>query len=245
MGIIFAIGGGEIRDYKTLDIDKRIVESSKKEKPVALFIPTASGEPQEYIDAFNHVYGGKLGCETDVLLLLEGKTSSEVAREKIISSDIIYVGGGNTRKMIEVWKNYEVDKFLIEAYQKGKILCGLSAGSICWFKSGHSDSESFEIKDKWEYIRVEGIDLIDAMHCPHYNEDTREEDFNKKLLEYDEIGIAIDDYCAIEFNDIYYRVHKTQVEAKAYKLYQSNKKIIREELGNTTEFKSIRELLSK
>jgi len=195
--------------------------------------------------SFNYRYGEELGCKTDVLLLLEGKTTSQEAREKIINADIVYVGGGNTRRMIEVWKNYGVDKVLREAYDKGKTLSGVSAGSICWFKSGHSDSDSFETAGEWNYIRVEGINLIDAMHCPHYNEDTREEDFNKKVLEYDEIGIAIDNNCAIEFKDESYIVHKTDEKSKAYKVYKFKGEIIREELNNTTEYRSVKELLGK
>lgn len=245
MGTIFAIGGGEIGKLETLDIDEKIVESTKKDKPIALFIPTASDEAQGYIDSFDYVYGEKLGCKTDILLLLEGETSSKQAREQIMNADIIYVGGGNTRKMIEVWKRYDIDKFLKEVYEKGKILCGLSAGSICWFKSGHSDSQSFEIEGQWNYSRVEGINLIDAMHCPHYNEDIREEDFSRMILEHDEIGIAIDNNCAIEFKDDNYIVHKTDVESKAYKVYEYQGKILREELTNTVEYRSVRELLGK
>jgi dipeptidase E len=245
MGIIFAIGGGEIRDLETLDIDRKIVNASKKANPTALFIPTASGESQEYIESFNYLYGEKLGCKIEVLLLLDGKTSLDEAKEKISCSDIIYVGGGNTKKMIEVWKMYDIDIFLKEAYAGGKILSGLSAGSICWFKSGHSDSESFETTGQWNYSRVEGLDLINAMHCPHYNEDTREEDFNKMILEYDEIGIAIDNNCAIEFNDNKYIIHKSDTKAKAYKVFLRNECVIREALFNTTDYRPMRELLSR
>lgn len=243
MGTIFAIGGGEIKDLETFALDKKVVESTGKKNPKALFIPTASDGPQGYIDSFNYVYGEKLECSTDVLLLLEGKTSTEEARKKIMDADIIYVGGGNTRKMLQVWEKYGVDNSLKEAYESGKILSGLSAGSICWFKSGHSDSNSFDAESCWNYIRIEGLNLIDAMHCPHYNEDIREEDFNKKILEYDEIGIAIDNNCAIEFKDNYYKVHKSDIQSKAYKVYQVDGKIIREELNNTLEYKLIKELL--
>lgn len=245
MGTIFAIGGGEMRDLETFAIDKKIVESTGMKSPKALFIPTASDEPQGYIDLFNYVYGEKLGCNTDVLLLLEGKTSTDESRKKIMDADIIYVGGGNTRKMLQVWEKYEIDNSLKVAHKNGKILSGLSAGSICWFKSGHSDSNSFDAEGEWNYIRIEGLNLIDAMHCPHYNEDIREEDFNKKILEYDEIGIAIDNNCAIEFKDNYYKIHKSDVQSKAYKVYQVDGKTIREELNNTSEYKLIKELLHR
>ncbi|MEL7650011.1 MAG: peptidase E [Sedimentibacter sp.] len=245
MGTIFAIGGGEIGNLETLDIDKKIVESANKTKPKALFIPTASSEPQACIDSFNYVYGEKLGCSTDVLLLLEGKTSNEQARKQIMSTDIIYVGGGNTSMMLHVWETYGVDKSLKEAYKNGKILSGLSAGAICWFKSGHSDSQSFYTKDKWDYIRVEGINFIDAMICPHYNEDTREDDFNQKILEYDEIGLALDNNSAIEFKNNFYKIHKSDLKSKAYILYHLNGRVVKEELINTAEYKSVEELLNR
>ena len=210
--------------------------------PRALFIPTASDEPQGYIDSFNYVYGDKLECNTDVLLLLEGKTSAEKARKKIMDADLIYVGGGNTLKMLQVWEKYGVDKFLKEAHENRKVLSGLSAGSICWFKSGHSDSNSL---DSGNYSRIEGLDLIGAMHCSHYNEDTREKDFDKKILEYDEIGIAIDNNCAIEFKDDYYRIHKSNIQSRAYKVHQADGKIVREELNNTSEYRLMKELLHR
>lgn len=243
MGTIFAIGGGEIRDLETFAIDRKVVESTGKKNPKALFIPTASDEPQGYIDSFNYVYGEKLECNTGVLLLLEGKTSTEEARKKIMDADIIHVGGGNTRKMLQVWEKYGVDISLIEAYENGKILSGLSAGSICWFKSGHSDSNSFDSGNGWNYVKIEGLNLIDAIHCPHYNEGAREEGFNEMILEYDEIGIAIDNNCAIEFKDNYYKIHKSDIQSKAYKIYQVDGKIIREELNNTSGYKLIKELL--
>lgn len=245
MGTIFAIGGGEIGELETLAIDKKIVESANKDKPKALFIPTASDERQGYIDDFNYVYGDKLGCIVGTLFLLDKKITKQEAREKILKSDIIYVGGGNTRKMLEIWDEYGVSNALREAYEKGITLSGLSAGSICWFKKGHSDSNSFSGDSNWSYVIVDGLGLIDAVNCPHYDEDTREDDFNEKILKYNEVGIAMDNNCAIEFKDDYYRIHKSDSKAKAYKLYKKDNKVIREELLNTLEYKPIKELLNK
>ena len=191
MKTIYAIGGGEISELETFDIDKQIVKASGKKNPKALFIPTASGEPQAYVDMFDQLYGEKLGCETDSLILLDGTTNSQEARKKIMSSDIIYVGGGNTRMMMEVWKKYNLDKYLIEAHEKGIILSGLSAGSICWFSKGQSDIEEFEAGNLNNYTIVDGIGLIEAMHSPHYNEDNREIDFELKLKNYFSIILII------------------------------------------------------
>jgi len=143
MGKIVAIGGGELRLNETLEMDRFIVDFSGKDKPKALFIPTASSDREEYIEVFENVYGNTLGCKTDVLKLIEEKTSASAIEEKILSADIIYVGGGNTAMMIDLWGKNKVDLYLKKAYENGTVLSGLSAGAICWFKFGHSDSNRF------------------------------------------------------------------------------------------------------
>jgi dipeptidase E len=228
MGRIIAIGGGEISELETLPIDRYIVEQSGVDSPRALFIPTASGEPEGYIETFHHVYGEKLGCETDVLLLLNGEISDEEIRKKIMFADIIYVGGGDTGKMLSVWKKYRVDEYLKDAYLAGKILAGLSAGSICWFKYGHSEISENPI----EFIKLEAMGLIDAIHCPHYNELERRKDFDNMMCGSELVGYAIEDQCAIDFYDgCQFRVIKAAEHAKAYKITaNANGEIQKEEL---------------
>jgi len=235
---IFAIGGGELVDLETLEIDKKIVEATGVETPNALFIPTASGEPEGYVEGFKAVYGDKLGCNTDVLYLLQGKTSEKQAYEKIMHADLIYVGGGNTKMMMETWKKYGVDRSLKEAYSKGKVLAGLSAGSICWFESGHSDSLSFDGNQEWVYIKVEGLGLLKGIHCPHFNESNREADFVTKLSDIKISGIAIDNNCAIEFVDNKFRVLKSDVNAKAYLMQYVDGTIEKHELTNHEAFET-------
>lgn len=210
MGTIVAIGGGELRLNETLEIDRYIVKMSGKEVPLALFIPTASGESQGYVDVFNNVYGDTLGCKTDSLLFLTQNMSDTEIQNKISQADIIYVGGGNTQKMMEEWKSRNIDKYLKRAYENGTILSGLSAGSICWFKYGHSDSN----KDiTGEYCFVEGIDLIHFLHCPHYNE---RPDFDKYVQQHSCPAIAIEDNCAVIFKDEMYMIIKSQEYHNAY-----------------------------
>ena len=97
----------------------------------------------EYWENFDQAYRVAYGCDTDVLYLLGATPDpSEVAR-KIERADVIYVGGGNTLKMMRRWRRLGVDTLLRDAYTRGAVLCGVSAGAICWFDSGHSDSMSF------------------------------------------------------------------------------------------------------
>src|ERR1022692_947544 len=140
---IVAIGGGKIATRQTLPIDRHIIRLSQKKNPSLLFIPTASSDSEIYWKKVREYFGDFLKCKTDVLFLMKEKPSRQQIRSKISSADIIYVGGGNALQMMRIWRRLGVDKLLIAAYKKGTVLAGVSAGSICWFDSGHSDSMSF------------------------------------------------------------------------------------------------------
>jgi len=110
VGIIVAIGGGEINNLETLEIDKVVVGLTGKKHPKALFIPTASDDAGGYWNVYQEVYGNKLGCSTDVLYLVNEKPDEVEIKDKILNSDLIYVCGGNTLKMMKIWKENNVDK---------------------------------------------------------------------------------------------------------------------------------------
>ncbi|MFQ5621295.1 MAG: Type 1 glutamine amidotransferase-like domain-containing protein, partial [Candidatus Nanoarchaeia archaeon] len=110
MGKIVAIGGGEIKNFETLSIDRAITKLTGKKKPKALFIPTASGDAEGYWQTFQKVYGKRLGCRTDKLFLLREKPTNKEITKKIKWADLIYVGGGNTLRMLKIWRRKGVDK---------------------------------------------------------------------------------------------------------------------------------------
>jgi dipeptidase E len=137
---IIAVGGGEIGRPKegggfypieTIFIDKEIIKLSEKQKPKLLFLPTASGDSSGYASVVEQYFGKKLGCEVSSLLLKKEKYSKQEIEQKILSSDIIYVGGGNTLKMMRIWRKLCIDEILQKAKDKGIVLSGLSAGAIC------------------------------------------------------------------------------------------------------------------
>lgn len=198
MGEIIAIGGGEIKAGDTLAIDKYIVEKSGKQRPNLLFVPTASRDAGGYINAVSRVYR-HLGCSFSTLLYFLDKNAAETAAQKVEAADIIYVGGGNTRLMMETWKRVGFDKLLISAFDSGKLLCGLSAGSICWFSSGYSDSESFDKSGEWQFCEVEGLGLIKAINCPHFDMPDRA-GFVDFMRGRSQSGIAISANCAFELS---------------------------------------------
>lgn len=245
-GKIVVIGGGNLNKSETLKIDRRIVELTGNKHPRALFIPTASGESQAYVDAFNNIYGKKLGCKTDTLYCLKRRPSTTSLRKQIMSADLIYVGGGNTLLMMNKWRSIGIDKMLIKAYRKGIVLSGLSAGGICWFKYGHSDSRSFSENPGWKYIRVSGIGLIDGIHCPHFNSATgrkkRKNSFKEFMKKYPDMGIGIDEHCAIEFVDGRYKLIPIRSGSHAYKIFKQNGKVNIEKIHIRKKYSKIEEL---
>lgn len=231
---IVAIGGGKIITSDTLAIDKEIIRLAQKKRPKFLFIPTASSDNEDYCKNIEKYYGKKLGCKTKTLLLISQEPSPKKIKEKIFWANIIYVGGGNTLKMLKLWRRLGVDKCLRDAWQRGIVLCGLSAGSICWFESGHSDSMSFYNPKKWKYINVSGLGFIKGIHCPHYDNETlgvpRKKHFQTMIKKIGGMGIALDNNCAIEFINDKYRIISSKKRAKAFRVYKKMGKVISEEI---------------
>jgi dipeptidase E len=244
---IVAIGGGEIRTRGTAPIDREIIRLSQKKHPRLLFIPTASSDSERYWEHVQKYFGGFLQCKTDVLFLIKEQLSKERIRRKILSADIVYVGGGNTLQMMRIWRRLGVDKLLASAYENGTVLSGISAGAICWFDSGHSDSMSFYNPRKWQYINVRGLGLVRGIHCPHYNSMTRgiprRRHFRGMIQKIGGMGIAIENNCAIEFIDgRFYKVVSSKPHSRAYRVYKSGGKVVVEQIRQEKQLAPIESL---
>lgn len=244
--VIVAIGGGEIRTRGTAAIDREIIRLSCKKHPRLLFIPTASSDSERYWKHIQEYFGKFLNCRTDVLFLINQPARKQI-RRKILGADIIYVGGGNTLLMMRIWRRLGVDRLLKVAYENGTVLSGISAGAICWFDSGHSDSMSFYNPKKWRYINVKGLGLIKGIHCPHYNSRTRgvprRRHFRDMIRKAGRIGIAIEDNCAIEFIDgRFFKVISSKSYAHAYKVYKSGSEVIAERIRQGKQLAPIESL---
>ena len=170
MKAIIPIGGGEISLKSTLKIDEYIVSLVTSETKKVLFIPTASGDMVSYIERFKAHYES-LGCEVDTLLLSQTQNDNLI-RSKIFSSNIIYIGGGNTAKMMRIFKRNKVNEYLLKAYEKGIILTGLSAGAMAYFTNGYSDSNR-STNPEASLCLVKCLNIIPYCFCPHYNEEER------------------------------------------------------------------------
>ncbi len=203
MGKIVAIGGGEIGrpgyNVETLKIDLEIKKMTGKISPKMCFIPTASNDSETYIETVQNHFGKSIGCEISIIELHNNDYSYADLEKIVFSSDIIYVGGGNTKMMLSKWKNTGLDRILIKAFNETNVvLSGISAGAICWFKFGSSDSEKFDNPDA-ELIGLPGLDLIDLTICPHFDvEEDRKPDFRKLLHTTNNTGIGLDNCCAVK-----------------------------------------------
>jgi len=221
-------------------IDKEIVSLTKRKNPKLLFIPTASSDDEKYVKYIKKIYED-LNCTVKSLLLLNQSYSKKQLSDIILSADIVYVGGGNTLMMMRKWRYFGVDKLIKKAWQNGAVMCGLSAGSICWYESGHSDSMWYYDKKNWDYIRVRCLDLLPFIHCPHYDSETagkkRKNDFKRMMKKYPgKISIVCDDGVAVEYIDDKFRVLSNKKNSHAYRVYWKMGKFYEEKLENRKDF---------
>lgn len=241
MNKLIAIGGGEIGrpgyPIETLAFDKKIIKQTGKKHPKLLFIPTASKDAVGYIETVQKYFGKKLGCQIDTLLTVKDKPSLAVIKQKILNSDIVYVGGGNTLYMMTMWRKLGIDKILRQAYNKGVVMSGISAGAICWFDYGASDSRMMTNASYKDYIRVSGLGWYPLILSPHHiREPKRKAGLIKLIEKHGGVGLALEDYSAIEILDDKFRIIKSKPSAKAYKVYSENKKVIYSEIKNNKFF---------
>ena len=203
MKTIIAIGGGEIKLKETLEIDRYLAELAKKKagdrRANALFISTASHDKMPYFNSFRKTYTGVFDIKADVALMCYGEMSPEKVAGKIEAADMIYVGGGDTVFMLNKWKEWGIEKLLYKAYENGTIICGLSAGAICWFEKMYSDSSAANKGSESDYNVYEGLGWLKGNICPHYNH--RAEDFDKIVLNKLNTAYALEDNSAVIFED--------------------------------------------
>ena len=204
MGIIVALGGGEIGrpgyPVETSEIDLYIKKLSGKDCPKLCFIPTASEDSDVYIKTVHEHFSGRIGCLVSVIELINKKYSRAELEETIYGSDIIYVGGGNTKNMLKIWKKHSLDKILKEALQKNIILSGISAGAICWFRFGSSDSLRSTDPNQ-PLIMLKCMNLVNYIACPHFNEGDRRETFRDMVRHAGVPGIGLDNCAAVRIMD--------------------------------------------
>lgn len=198
---IVAIGGGEIRQRETLKIDRFIRELSGKQAPKLLFLPTASYDADGYTETVTDVYGKELGCTVTTMKLIAETPSAAEIEDNILGADIVYVGGGDTKTMLEKWQDRSVGELLRQAAGCGTVLSGLSAGAVCWHSCGHSDYESFTDKPDWQYQLLPGLGFTEGAFCPHLDVEARLDNFRALLEQHNLSGVGCDNNAALWYRD--------------------------------------------
>ena len=170
---IIAIGGGGFgRNPGEGIIEEYILKQTKKKKPNICFIPTATGDNEAYKVNYYATFS-KLSCEPTHLDFF--KRTPDL-KKLIFSQDAIFVGGGNTKSMLAVWNEWGLDKILKKAYKDGIVMSGVSAGAICWFQNGITDSWDSNLK------LMPCMNIIKGTCCPHYDEEPERKPTVKKLI---------------------------------------------------------------
>ncbi|MET3695840.1 peptidase E [Bacillus oleivorans] len=211
---IIALGGGGFSmEPENPLLDTYILKQSKKENPKICFLPTASGDSEDYISRF-YSFFNKQQCLPFHLSLFRPPTRD--IESFILEKDIIYIGGGNTKNLLALWKEWGLDNILKKAWNQGIVLAGISAGSLCWFEEGITDS----FGDKLEPITCLGF--LKGSNCPHYDGEMERRPAYQNFIKSKQIqsGIAADDGVAIHYNDQeIFKIVGSRPHANAYRVY--------------------------
>ena len=216
---LMLIGGGDTgrgnTSYNTKEIDEEIVRLTNKENPNFLFIGLASSHSDSYYDTMKKIYK-ELGCTPVYLKKSNILNNPDIVKQKIEDADIIYICGGDSVKLINDIKEYKIDKLLLEAYNNGTVLAGMSAGAILLSNKGFSDSliargES----DKYEFLK--GLNFIDINFCPHYNTVPKKTtDLEEYLSKHNEEVYCLENCTALEIIDGNINIIKSNSKSKVY-----------------------------
>jgi len=175
-------------------LTRYLLSLARRSRPRILFLPTASGDSADYLLTFYQQLGG-VDCEPTHLPLF-ARTTDDV-KAVIAAQDIVMVGGGNTANMLAIWRLHAVDRALRDAYASGTVMTGWSAGCICWFEAGITDSFTPELGP----LR-DGLGFVEGSACPHYDsEERRPLVYTREVAAGLPAGIALDDGVAAFYED--------------------------------------------
>jgi dipeptidase E len=190
---IVALGGGgfSMEADRPL-LDDFILQLSAKSRPKICFIPTASGDSDNYVANFYRAFHFSRCVPSDLPLFNSRRTD---LMKFICDQDVIYVGGGNTANLLAIWRVHALDKALAAAWRKGVVLSGVSAGGMCWFEGGITDS----FGGRPSPLR-DGLGFLKGAFCPHYDaEQDRRPALHRELTRGFPSTLAADDGAGLHF----------------------------------------------
>jgi peptidase E len=187
-------GGGFSMEPDEPRLDAFVLSLTGKARPRVCFLPTASGDRDEYVARFHAAFSLHHACEHTHLKLFP--RTEEDLRAFVLSQDVVYVGGGSTANMLATWRVHGLDRVLREAWEAGVVLTGVSAGALCWFEAGVTDSFGPALAP----LR-DGLGFLGGSCCPHYDGEPQRRPTYRRLVADGTLpgGLAADDGAALWF----------------------------------------------
>ena len=229
---IIALGGGGFSmEPDNPVLDAYILKQTNKQNPKVCFVGTASGDAEGYILRFYTSFL-KFRCTPAHLSLFNPPTGD--LESFILEKDVIYVGGGNTKSLLALWREWNVDTYLRRAWAEGVLLAGISAGAICWFEEGLSDFFPGELNS------LKCLGFLEGSMCPHYDGEAHRRSAYHQLLLSGGIarGVAADDGVALHYVGTSLKtVVSSRPQAKAYAVRKKSDRV-EEEILRTVYLRS-------
>lgn len=224
---IVALGGGGFSmkgEYTALD--DFILGLARRHRPRVCFIPTASADSAPYIARFYRAFSDRC-VPTDLTLFDPPALPRRPPRtadlaDFVGAQDVFYVGGGNTAHLLAIWRLHGLDRLLREAWMGGAVLAGISAGMLCWFQAGVTDSFG-----GLEPL-ADGLGLLPGSACPHYDgEADRRRRYHELIRAGLPAGHAADDDAALHFTGtVLTEVVSDRPDASGYRVERDGDEII-------------------
>lgn len=213
---IIAMGGLLAPDTGNFKLERAIVEASGAQRPRICYVGTASGDEPDHRARFFEAYS-RFDVRLATLPFFR-RTPADL-RAFVSDFDVLHIGGGNTRSMLAVWREWGFVDVVREAYERGVLLCGSSAGAICWFEQGVTDSVAGEL------TALDCLGFLGGSNCPHYDGEKDRRPAYHRLVREGRIasGIACDDGAGVHFVDEQLaRVVSGRPNARAYRVERAS-----------------------
>jgi len=220
-------GGGFSMESGNPLLDDYVLGLAKAERPRVCFLPSASGDADHYIVRFYRAFSAHR-CEPSHISLFRREQGPSDLRRHLLSQDLIYVGGGSVVSLLGVWRAHGIDSILREAWEAGVILCGLSAGSLCWFAEAVTGFHG-------EPKRLQAMGLLPFSNCVHYERGGERRDaYHHFLLAGMRGGYAAEDGAALHFvGEELSRVVASRPQARGYRLDVAGRRVVEMRIATT------------
>lgn len=229
---IIAIGGGGFSCWgrysdETLRLSQYLLDQAEKKCPSICFLPTASADDARYTVHFYTEFT-KLSCKASHLSLFSPPTKDIEAF--LIEKDVIYVGGGSTKNMLVLWKEWSLDNILKKALENGVVLAGVSAGMNCWYDACVTDSLFGDL------TALNCLGFLKGSGCPHYDKEEKRRPSYHALMRSGMIGpgIAVEDYAAVHYVNGEIKQVITTTQSSAYEVSIDGPNVVERRLDSVT-----------